>query len=262
MSFFRRLFQWLSPSTERAAQSPHSEDPSSLKQSLARAEAQLRETRAQTAAQSQYLDVLMHELKNPLSVVTMALETGANNPKNVDLALRAAREMHDVLDRTLWMDRLADGRIQVRGESFDVVALIQAELDQHSAERFDCDLPASLVVASDPGIVRVVMRNLLSNATKFSDPSQAIRVSLREDASQGQIVLAVSNVAGPAGLPDPERMFEKYYRAPGAGYIAGSGLGMHMCKALAQTLGARLSASVSRGVVTFTLAIPRTGVAH
>lgn len=52
--------------------------------------------------------------------------------------------------------------------------------------------------------------------------------------------VVVTNAVGRSGLPDPERVFEKYYRSPKASYRSGSGLGLYLVLGLVQEMGGNL----------------------
>ncbi len=242
-------------------QAPDAEGQASLQQALDLAEAELRECRLQLQVQGQYLNVLMHELKNPLSVIMIALESGAEKPEHWNLALRAVREMQTLLDRTLWMDQVQVGCAPVRPAPFDLADEIRAMVARWGATaspKIVSDLPPCLVCVSDSEMVMLIARNLIENAIKYADAQAAhpIRVSLSQDSVARKIVFSVENEAGPAGLPDPQRVFQKYYRAPGANHATGSGLGLHLSQALAIALGGELLMATNGNRVTFTLTLP------
>jgi signal transduction histidine kinase len=71
------------------------------------------------------------------------------------------------------------------------------------------------------------------------------------------VSLRFINAAGEQGAPDPEQVFEKYYRAPRARNLSGSGLGLYLSQRLAQRMGGALSlAPVSASLVGFELWLP------
>ena len=67
------------------------------------------------------------------------------------------------------------------------------------------------------------------------------------------LCLAVSNAIGYAGAPNPQHVFEKYYRAPQAHAFTGSGLGLHIALALARLMGGELHYQPSVDRVVFEL---------
>jgi signal transduction histidine kinase len=71
-----------------------------------------------------------------------------------------------------------------------------------------------------------------------------------------QLQFAVINQAGPAGLPDPAKVFERYYRAPRASSVSGTGLGLWLSQKLAERLGGKISMTLEAGRVVFWFSLP------
>jgi signal transduction histidine kinase len=95
-------------------------------------------------------------------------------------------------------------------------------------------------------LLRIVLDNLLSNALKYAAPGTPIVVyaeQTRKNGVAGQL-LRVQNQPGAAGLPDAARVFEKYYRSPGARQQTGSGLGLYLVRSIANLLGAEVAMQV------------------
>lgn len=246
---------WPRPQGSIVPTDPHAH----LQQALLQAEAQVRECRALLETQEQHLNVLMHELRNPLSVILIALDAGADKPEHLDLARRAASEMRALLDYTLWADQAHTARAQMRRERVDVAQSLQAllvSLPGADRERLACSSPDHLVCTTDPVVVMVVMRNLIENACKYAHPEHPIHVSLSHTQASGTITLSVTNVAGPAGRPDPDRVFQKYYRAVSTKDIPGTGLGLHLSHSLAHALGGALVMESDADAIAFKLTLP------
>ncbi len=75
-------------------------------------------------------------------------------------------------------------------------------------------------------------------------------------AGQDGLSIVVANCPGRAGMPDPQRVFQRYYRAPGAHSKTGSGLGLHIAEGFARMLGGKLSYQPKASTVKFALWIP------
>jgi signal transduction histidine kinase len=82
------------------------------------------------------------------------------------------------------------------------------------------------------------MANLVDNALKYGKAGESVNVDLI--APGPGLCLVVGNAIGSAGAPDPQCVFEKYYRAPQAHSFTGSGLGLHISQALVRLLGGEL----------------------
>ncbi|MBC7437816.1 MAG: sensor histidine kinase N-terminal domain-containing protein [Bdellovibrionales bacterium] len=100
---------------------------------------------------------------------------------------------------------------------------------------------AELKVRGDAEALRMMLRNLLDNAVKYSPCPGQVDVDLQEDA-QGAAVLAVED-SGPGIRPDErELVFDRFYRSPeAAAHATGSGLGLSIVRAIALRHGASLN---------------------
>ena len=211
--------------------------------------------------QSQFLHMLMHELKTPLSVVSLALGTRGNREENLQHANRAVLDMKAIIDRCIEADQIGQLTLQRHQNIVDAPLLIQslAEIIPKLALRLQLNLAVGLpTLQTDRQLLQIVLTNLLDNASRYSDPVTPIVVTVKLAESQGRMGLqmCVSNTPGLAGWPDAEKLFDKYYRSSGAKTDSGSGLGLFLSHQLAQTLGGTLDYSPSLQRVEFALWIP------
>lgn len=114
---------------------------------------------------------------------------------------------------------------------------------------------AVVSVTTDIELVKRIIRNLLSNAFKFTPPGGTIRVGLRRDS--GHVLITVRDDGPGIADADQGRVFDPYVRmAPGT-EREGLGLGLATAQTLADLLGARLSLESEPGKgCTFRLALP------
>jgi signal transduction histidine kinase len=94
-------------------------------------------------------------------------------------------------------------------------------------------------VTLDRTLVKVILSNLLDNANKYSPTGSLITLRLEANKHrdlQGAL-LVVSNLPNAGSTPDPERVFDKYYRHASSQRDTGSGLGLFLVRELASRLG-------------------------
>lgn len=204
--------------------------------------------KARSAAQSELIAMLAHELKTPLSVVSLALGTFRDGGTMLERAQRSVLNMRTVIDHCEKTVILNDAHLteNVIGDakSADVGRLIsevvEVFVDKHRIVVRTSDHLTPAIV--DPGIFGIIVNNMLSNALKYSPAHSTVVVTVGESiqADAPGIALSVSNQVGPAGKPDPERVFQKYHRTSGARHISGSGLGLYLSNRLAQRFGGRM----------------------
>ena len=68
--------------------------------------------------------------------------------------------------------------------------------------------------------------------------------------------MVIENQIGPAGLPDPAQVFQKYYRNPRAKAEIGAGLGLYIVRGLVHLLTGKISYSPAKEYVIFKVALP------
>lgn len=206
----------------------------------------------------QVLGIAAHEIKNALGPLTMTLQLCERRAAMGDAIpledLRFARGqvrriaalVGDLLDTA----RIDTGRLTLRLAPVDLCALVQDTVEtfrRGHAQRVVCDLPPlPLVHTADAERVASVLSNFLDNAAKYA-PERApiqVRMSLAGD----RVRIAVQD-QGPGVRPeDRERIFERYYRAPDVAEIAsGLGLGLFICRAIAQGHGGSVGVESTPG---------------
>jgi signal transduction histidine kinase len=204
--------------------------------------------RIQTLVQSHksLLANASHELRSPLTRIRMGLELmgGSHQPSPAfrDEILRNIAELDQLVDEILLASRLDAHEADVGTvELVDLVGLAAEE-----CVRVDADLDAganTLEVSGVAKLLRRAVRNLLENARRYSQGD--IHVSLRRSPhSTDTRAMAEVRVCdhGP-GVPQAlrERIFEPFYRLPGASERAGGvGLGLALVRSIATRHGGRV----------------------
>ena len=192
-----------------------------------------------TLALSQFIEMLGHEAKNALAVIQMS--TPAQVPTDGQRARsdEAIRGLTNVLDRCNQVIRLDNHTQMLRLETCNLTETLQRLCaGAHNPARISLKVQGMMIVQGDPVLLDVVFGNLLDNAFKYAPPESEICVSLASEDGGHSILF--ENAQGPAGMPDPDRVFEKYYRSNGARTDIGSGLGLYIVRELLQLMGSRV----------------------
>lgn len=211
--------------------------------------------------QSQFLHMLMHELKTPLSVVLLALGTRSNREENLQHASRAVQDMKAIIDRCVEADQLGQLTLERHPEPIDTTELLNTlaneiyDLRTRFVLQAQSELPRLL---TDLQLLKIVLSNLLDNARRYSDPLTPVSVTVSQARHEDRngLSICVSNTPGLAGWPDAQKVFSKYYRTSGAQSDSGSGLGLFLARQLVQTLGGTLSYAPTLHRVEFVLWLP------
>jgi signal transduction histidine kinase len=214
----------------------------------------------QRLEQRKFMSMLTHELKTPLSVMSMAMGSKAPTPDLVAHVNMAVRDMNSVIERVRQADKLAEGQVVLQ----PIAVRLDAELSDLQRNgpdpvRIHLNLFEAVVLHTDARVLRIVLDNLLDNALKYSAPGSMVEVMVTNDAAfaaPGGISISVQNLPGVAGWPDATQVFQKYYRSAQAHHQTGSGLGLYIVSGLAKLLGGEVHYAPSETHVRFTLWLP------
>ena len=206
--------------------------------------------------------MLAHEIKTPLASLRIWMNAG---PQGQQAMGRSIDDMGALVERCVQAGQLADPSLQPRPQLLDAAALTQDMLAQsrwpHRLQPELPELPAW--VNTDAQMLVIVLGDVLDNAYKYSPADSPVRLTLRAAPSaQGAAgwCWTVDNTAGVAGLPDPDKVFDKYFRSPQAQRQSGSGLGLYLARSLLGLLGGHISCSAAGQQVRFEVWLPAGAV--
>ncbi|MDB5595423.1 MAG: histidine kinase [Hyphomicrobiales bacterium] len=212
-----------------------------------------------TQEQSRFMTMLTHELKTPLSIVRIAMSARHQSPDLQVRAQHAILDMNAVIDRCIQMMQVEAGASSVELVELDLLQLL-TELKDGSEQptRVHIDGASHLDFRSDPGLCSIIFRNFISNALKYGAPDEAVVIAIAQQSRDNQmgVLIEFRNHVGPVGMPDPKRVFEKFYRGVGAHRTIGAGLGLFLARGLARELGGDVTFNPGIGVVRFDLWLP------
>lgn len=219
------------------------------------AAAQLEQERNYTQALSRFVDMLTHEIKTPLAVAVMNLGAMQLTGPYMDRARRALSNIDEVVERARLSELTENGRLEPRLFPVNLSELLyECVEDCPDSSRVSTSIEYSREVVSDAGLLKIIVKNLIDNALKYSPPGTKVFVAMKCLGSH-QLVSVVNQVDA-AGIPDVERVFDKFYRGASSYSKSGSGLGLYLSNNLAQLLGASLRLESGNREVEFQLWLP------
>jgi signal transduction histidine kinase len=198
----------------------------------------------QKEEQGRFMLMLTHELKTPMAVVRMALDAMKVQGPIKKRADQALHDMSQIVDRCQQVEQLEQQGFIFAFQPCNVVELLDdLQRKSQSPERIEFIHGALPTVFTDPLLLRIVLDNLLSNALKYAATATPVIVHVEPAQHKGQagLLVRVQNQPGAAGLPDAARVFEKYYRSPGAHQQTGSGLGLYLVRSIITLLGGEVT---------------------
>jgi signal transduction histidine kinase len=173
-------------------------------------------------------------LRSPLARIRMGLELiGPDTPSRArDEIARNIVELDTLIDEILLASRL-DARETELGtvETVDLTGLVAEECARADADFETGEAPQPVLVSGVAKLLRRAVRNLLENARRYSNGE--VNVDLQRQG--GQAVLRVRDHGPGVPVAERERIFEPFYRLPGASEREGSvGLGLALVRSITQ----------------------------
>jgi signal transduction histidine kinase len=208
--------------------------------------------------QSRLLLMLEHQLRNPMTVLQLSLSDPSVSQEPARRAARSLKDMQTLLERCVLMDKLDNQVIVAKQEWCDLEDLIEkiclSHPEGHRVTTHAQDIP---MLKTDLILLNVVLSNLIDNALKYSPPNEQVRIELFHLSQPiHQVQLSISNAVNPQGLPEPEKIFTKYYRSSFFQQMDGSGLGLYLTHKMVGLMQASIRYDPSPTQVRFVLCLP------
>lgn len=204
--------------------------------------------------QQHFMMAITHELKTPIAVSRLNLETMQKRKLDED---QQQRLLQNTLHETNRLDSLCNNLLVSSQMESDGYKILKDEINfsfltHSSINDFTIRFPQrniikeiadDIIVTGDPMLLQIVVNNLLENAGKYSPKERVIKVVLQQQS--GTIILQViDNGPGIAGQ-DKKKVFEKFHRLGNEATkrAKGTGLGLYLCKKIVIRHGGSIQVS-------------------
>jgi len=203
--------------------------------------------RQANASKDTFFSIIAHDLRSPftalLGYAEIALHYLDKSSKEemkeyITQIKSSAESLYALLENLLTWSRLQRGVMNYRPEDFSLNTIVEpiVSLFSSTAEQKQIRLcprvPETIVVHADTNMISTVIRNLLSNALKFTETGGSITIAARQDAECIEVAVSDTGVGIPADkLPKLFRIDTKLTTTGTAGE-KGTGLGLPLCKDL------------------------------
>ena len=212
---------------------------------LASLEAALEESRAASRVKDEFLAMLGHELRNPLSPIVASLDLmdmrkDPSSQRERTIMRRQVNHLRRLVDDLLDVSRIASGKLRVELRPVNLAEVVRHTAAAFPGVRLAADMLDAVWVQGDEARLAQVLNNLLSNAARFG--REVTEVSL--DVGAGMARLAVSDDGVGMGRDLLARVFDPFFQAPQplARDTGGLGLGLAIVRRIVELHGGSVSA--------------------
>ncbi len=229
-----------------------------LAMDLALAQKEVTQERAFREERERLLAMLVHELRTPLATVRMLVGQQQIDDQTISQIKQSVSEMNSVIQRSIQTNQLDEARLKPEISEIDVVDEISHLVHSIGFDlpEIQLEAPASLRIKTDPQLFRVISSNLIENAYKYRKPGSMVTIQINPKPERHCVEFVFENEPGAAGFPDPEKVYDKYYRSPMAHRQTGSGLGMYLVKGFLNVLKGKIDYLPTKEKVRFVICLP------
>ncbi len=206
-------------------------------------------------AKDKFFTIIAHDLKNPLQALLLTVNLLLRSHRMMDeeelegkifRVFHASRSLADLLDNLLQWARSQTGRIEYSPEPLDLEDVFSRNHNIVSdfAERKEIKMTVRNIGAAnayaDYNLLNTILRNLLTNAIKFTEQGGHVTLMSRENVKTVEISVTDSGKGIEPGIIEKIFTTDKHYTTPGTSDESGTGLGLILCREFVRMHGGDL----------------------
>jgi len=222
------------------------------------------------------ISVLAHDLRAPLSTLrglfSLLVDDTITHEELIEMIPNVLKKLEytsDFLDTLLfWINSQVDNfERSVKSFSINETIAYEVETYQEQAQtkgiKLIDEVAENLTASADPNSIRIVIRNLITNAIKFSRENDTIQISATLQEDSNNIIIKIKDT----GLGIPEEQLNKLFKSKvdsksGTNHELGTGMGLLFCKDLVEKCNGKIWVTSQLGVGTeFCFTVPANVVA-
>lgn len=242
-----------------------------------------------TRIKANFLSMITHELRSPLNAINgyldlalagIAGDLNAQQREFVQRARASSENLYALVEDLLFISRADSGRLRLSRDITSLREIVANAVEELELMAVDNNVSISVTIATDfPPIyadavrLQQVLRNLLSNALRFTPPGGGVAISAstfirisdadpsldQQDTNEKMALVTVHDTG--CGIPSEyhEHIFERFYQVtqPNAGRVSGQGLGLAIVKMIVELHGGQITVESTPGEgSTFSFTLP------
>ncbi len=224
------------------------------------------------ASRNKFFSIIAHDLKNPFNTILSFSKLLKNNLKNFDqkelekianLLYNSAEKGSELLQNLLNWSQSQTGALRCQPEKFDISLIIGLNIEflQHFIEQKNVRVITSATekqyVFADKEMVSIILRNLITNAVKYSFPDTEVKISTKTE--NGFVHVSVHDKGIGISKTDQEKLFkiESGFIRSGTKDEKGTGLGLLLCQDMVKKNNGKIRVESKSGKgSTFVFTLP------
>ncbi len=240
-----------------------------IEEQAARLEIALQAQKDLNDLQRSFVSMASHEFRTPLAIIDTVTQkilrrVDSITPEKLTIFGRkirtAVKRMTGLMESTLAVAKMENGKLQISVQPCNIKQVIidccdnQMELTpSHKINSEIDELPET--ITADPAALEQVITNLLSNAIKYSPDADEILIKAKRE--NDIIEILVTDYGLGISEEDLPKMFTRFFRAGTSTGIAGTGIGLNLCKMLIEEHGGDITLTSVKGEgSTFKITLP------
>lgn len=232
------------------------------------------ELQALNASKDKFFSIISHDLRSPLSSVLVGLRLLTDtesrltdNEKNelIRDSHRTVEQLYNLLDNLLVWSRLQRGLMEYAPQPLDLRPLFERNATLFAANAEQKQIAIRQTVAepviafADSHMIDAIIRNLISNALKFTEARGSITLSARQNDQRVEMAVADTGIGMDAETVAKLFRLDVRYNQLGTAGEKGTGLGLNVCKEFAEKNGGSIAVeSVVGAGTTFRVTLPKS----
>jgi two-component system, OmpR family, sensor histidine kinase CiaH len=202
--------------------------------------------------QQNFMMAITHELKTPISVAMLNLETlqkyqldAEKQKKLIRMTLQETSRLDTLINNILVSSQLEGGGYVFSKEELDFSSLfkdcVRLAKSRYTERNFIEDIESEIEVAADPLLLQLLISNLIENAVKYSPKDKQIICKLHR--SGNDVMMNIIDEGIGVAESEKTKIFEKFYRTGNESTrkTQGTGLGLYLCSKIAGDHNADIS---------------------
>jgi len=230
------------------------------------------ELKTLNSAKDKFFSIISHDLRSPFNALLGITEYvsqsfGELTPEEIRDSFRnvytSSQKLYNLILNLLEWSRLQTGRFEIDKTAIEVFSLVEEVKDLYKENarmkniQIESDIPAEIAIHADRYMMETIMRNLISNAIKFT-PSGG-RVKIESALKDSTVEISVKDNGTGISPENRNKLFriDEQYRTDGTADEKGTGLGLILCKEFVEKNNGTISAESEEGKGSrFTITVP------